>query len=39
MLLLLVIFGGTWSKMGIKFRSYGTLRSGASQYDLINQAD
>ena len=26
----LVIIGWEWSKMGIKFRSYGTLKSGAS---------
>ena len=25
-----VIIGWAWSKMGIKFRSYGTLKSGAS---------
>ena len=27
----LVIAGWAWSKMGIKFRSYGTPKSGASQ--------
>ena len=36
----LVIIVWAWLKMGIKFTSYGTLKSGASHtYDLINWAD
>ena len=36
----LVIIVWAWLKMGIKFTSYGTLKSGASHtYDLNNWAD
>ena len=34
----LIIIGWAWSKMGKTFRSYGTLKPGAS-HDFTNQAD